>query len=164
MASTELRELLGRLAPGFFQQAFVVDDIGAAQAAFTQVAGCGTWATLPASNLPYRYRGREVTCALSLAFARSGAVQIELLHPESGEGIHVEFLERNGPGAHHLGFMVDALDEVTAAAEDAGVEECMAGEFGSVRFRYLDTFDQLGVYVELVEDPEGLIYGLMPWR
>jgi len=40
----------------------------------------------------------------------------------------------------------------------------MSGRFGSVRLCYLDTFDALGLYVELIEDPDGTIMALMPWR
>jgi methylmalonyl-CoA/ethylmalonyl-CoA epimerase len=40
----------------------------------------------------------------------------------------------------------------------------MGGQFGNLRFCYLDTFDQLGVYVELVEDPDAMLMALMPWR
>ena len=29
---------------------------------------------------------------------------------------------------------------------------------------YLDTFDALGVYVELVEDPDALLMSIMPWK
>ena len=36
--------------------------------------------------------------------------------------------------------------------------------FGALRFAYLDTFDQFGLYVELVEDPEAMMMALMPWR
>lgn len=160
----KLQEVLGRITPGFFQQAFVVADLAAARDAFTAVAGCERWTTLPATSLNFRYRGREVESATGISFARSGSVQIELLQPESGEGIHAEFLEQHGPGAHHFGYLVDSLDPEIAAAAAAGYDEVFAGEFGSLRFAYVDTYDTLGVYVELVEDPDGMMQQLMPWR
>lgn len=40
----------------------------------------------------------------------------------------------------------------------------MGGEFGSLRFCYLDTWDALGAYVELVEDPAAMMMSIMPWR
>jgi hypothetical protein len=160
----DLHDVLGRVTPGFFQQAFVVRDLTAARGAFTAVAGCETWATLPATSLPFRYRGRDVECAVGLAFARSGSVQIELLQPESGEGIHLEFLEQHGPGAHHFGYLVDSIDAELEVAVAAGVDEVFAGRFGNLRFTYLDTYAAIGVYLELVEDPDGLMHQLMPWR
>lgn len=156
--------VLQRVGGGYFQQAFVVDDIDGAQAALTKAVGCSAFVTLPATSLPYRYRGRDVECALALAFARSGNVQIELLQPESGEGLHVEFLETNGPGAHHLGFIVDDLSAELSVARAAGFEEVMSGAFGTLRFAYLDTWDAWGSYIELVEDPDGMMQQIMPWR
>jgi methylmalonyl-CoA/ethylmalonyl-CoA epimerase len=153
--------LLARIGSGFFQQAFVVADFDAAQRACVEVLGCSPFVSLPATSLPYWYRGREVECALALGFARSGNVQIELLQPVSGEGVHVEFLERNGPGAHHLGFIVEHIDDELAATD---FEMVQSGRFGSLRFAYLDTWDALGAYVELVEDPDGIMNQLMPWR
>ena len=101
---------------------------------------------------------------VALGFARSGNVQIELIQPVRGEGIHVEFLARYGPGAHHLGFLVDDLDALVASAASEGFPKVMSGHFGSVRLCYLDTFDARGLYVELIEDPDGTIMALMPWR
>jgi methylmalonyl-CoA/ethylmalonyl-CoA epimerase len=158
-----IESVLARIGGGFFQQAFVVDDLDAAQTAFTTL-GATPFVVLPASPLPYRYRGRDVECSIALGFARSGGVQIELVHPVAGEGIHVEFLATNGPGAHHLGYLVDDIDAELAFAASAGFDDVMSGAFGRLRFAYLDTWDALGSYTELVEDPDGLMVQLMPWR
>jgi hypothetical protein len=155
---------LGRVAPGFFQQAFVVGDLALAQRAGSEALGVARWNALPASTLPYRYRGEAVECALALAFGRSGNVQVELIQPVSGTGLHVDFLRDHGPGAHHLGFVVDDLDTETARAARAGVAVAMSGEFGRLRFAYLDTWAALGTYLELVEDPDATMMSLMPWR
>ena len=156
--------LLAQFADGLFQHALVVRDLDAAQRACTDTLGCGEFATLPPASLPYRYRGEDVECALAIAFARSGNVQVELIQPVSGRGLHEEFLTAHGPGVHHLGFMVDRLDDALAAADAAGYADAMSGQFGSLRFAYVDTFDALGVYLELVEDPDGMMYQLMPWK
>ena len=103
-------------------------------------------------------------CALAIGFARSGDLQIELLHPVRGQGVHVEFLRDRGPGLHHLGFMVDDRDATIAAADALGFPSVMSGEFGPLRFAYLDTVATLGVFAEVVEDPDGMLMGMMPWR
>ena len=156
--------LLARFGDGLFQQAFVVADLDTAQRACAETLGCETFVTLPPASLPYRYRGDDVECALAIAFARSGNVQIELIQPVSGRGLHEEFLTARGPGAHHLGFLVDDLDRALATAAAAGHAEAMSGQFGALRFAYVDTFEALGVYLELVEDPDGMMYQLMPWK
>ena len=60
---------------------------------------------------------------MEIGFARSGNVQIELLQPVRGEGLHVEFLASNGPGAHHLGFLVDDIDAEVALGEAERLSE-----------------------------------------
>ncbi len=156
--------VLARVGSGLFQQAYVVADLDGAQAAMRATLGCSEFVTLPPADLDYELRGRTVQCALGLAFARSGNMQIELLQPVRGEGLHVEFLASNGPGVHHLGFLVDDLDAEVAAAAAGGVAKLMGGRFGNLRFCYLDTFDALGLYTELVEDPDAMMATIMPWR
>jgi hypothetical protein len=160
----EVGDLLARVGPGLFQQAFVVADLDTAQQALGESLGCSDFVTLPASDLEYDYRGGRATCALAIAFARSGNVQVELIQPVRGAGIHVEFLESNGPGAHHLGYLVDDLDAEVARATSNGFPKIMGGQFGNLHFCYLDTFDALGLYTELVQDPDGAMMSIMPWR
>jgi methylmalonyl-CoA/ethylmalonyl-CoA epimerase len=159
-----INALLSRIGGGLFQQAFVVDDFEGAQPALRSTLGCSEFVTLPASDIEYDFRGGKTTCAMDIGFARSGNVQIELLHPVRGVGLHSEFLASNGPGAHHLGFLVDDLDLEIAAARPLGFENVQGATFGALRFCYLDTFDTLGLYVELVEDPSEMMMALMPWR
>ena len=157
-------DLLGELGGGLFQQAFVVSDLAAAEDAMRASLGCSAFVDLPATDLDYELRGAQVSCAIALGFARSGNMQVELLHPVRGQGLHVEFLASNGPGLHHFGVLVAALDAVIAQAEAAGFPKLMGSTFGSLSFAYLDTFDALGVYVELVADPDQMMMSLMPWR
>jgi methylmalonyl-CoA/ethylmalonyl-CoA epimerase len=161
---TGIGSLLARIGDGLFQQAFVVADLEPAQRAMRDTLGCGEFVNLPATDLDYELRGQPVSCALALGFARSGNVQIELLQPLRGEGLHVEFLATNGPGAHHLGFLVDDLDAVVAVGAANRFPNVMGGQFGSLRFCYLDTWAALGLYVELVEDPDAMLMSIMPWR
>ncbi|HTD49716.1 MAG TPA: VOC family protein [Acidimicrobiia bacterium] len=164
MGAVDVGDLLARIGGGLFQQAFVVADLTAAEHAMTANLGCGEFVNLPADDLDYDLRGERVSCALSLGFARSGNMQIELLQPVRGAGLHVEFLASHGPGAHHLGFLVDDLDAVVAFGDANGFPNVMGGQFGNLRFCYLDTFDLLGLYVELVEDPDAMLMAVMPWR
>jgi hypothetical protein len=161
---TAAARLLSAVGPGLFQQGIVVADLAAAQAALGPVLGCDRFVAIPADDLEYSLRGRSVSCALDIAFGSSGGLQLELIQPLRGEGLHVEFLAGHGPGLHHLGFLVDDRDAAAADAADLGFPVAMAGAFGALRFCYLDTWEALGTYVELVEDPEGTMVALMPWR
>jgi hypothetical protein len=136
--------LLAHVGPGLFQQAYVVADMEAAQYALRTTVGCGEFVTLPATDLDYDLRGARVSCALELGFARSGNMQIELLRPQRGAGLHVEFLASNGPGLHHLGFMVGDLDAAIARGAECGFANVMGSRFGNLRFCYLDTWNAFG--------------------
>jgi catechol 2,3-dioxygenase-like lactoylglutathione lyase family enzyme len=163
MSAGDIGALLSRIGSGIFQQAWVVDDLDAAEAAMRTSLGCGEF-TKFVMDEPWTLRGKPASCALSLGFARSGNMQIELMQPLSGEGVQVEFLKEHGPGPHHLGVLVDDLDAALAAAADDGFESPMAGQFATVRLAFLDTVDVLGMYIELIEDPRGLLWATMPWR
>jgi hypothetical protein len=163
-ADSPVHSLLGRVGAGLFQQAYVVDDFEGAERALRETLGCSSFVTLPASDLEYDFRGGRTTCALDIGFARSGNIQIELIRPVRGKGLHSEFLAANGPGAHHLGFLVDDLDVEVDRARALGFANLQGATFGALRFCYLDTFDPFGLYVELVEDPTGMMMSLMPWR
>src|SRR6185437_1675678 len=156
----EIGGLLARIGSGLFQQAYVVADRDAAEQAMRASLGCGPFVDLPPDDLDYDLRGERVSCAIALGFARSGNMQIELLQPVRGEGLHVEFLASNGPGLNHLGFLVDDLDAVVALGEAEGFPKLMGSQFGSLRFAYLDTWDAFGVYTELVDDPDQMMMSL----
>jgi methylmalonyl-CoA/ethylmalonyl-CoA epimerase len=55
------------------------------------------------------------------AFFRIGDTKIELLEPTDPEGPVGKFIEKRGPGLHHLAFAVDRVDEALQHASDKGV-------------------------------------------
>ena len=160
----DVAQLLGSIGGGLFQHAYVVADLAAAERSMREALGCSAFVDLPAADLDYELRGERVRSALTIGFARSGDVQLELIQPVRGPGLHAEFLAARGGGVHHLGFMVDDLDATLAHARALGVAKLMGGEFGALRFAYLDTVTEIGVYAEVVEDPDGMMASLQPWR
>lgn len=160
----DVTTLLGAIGGGLFQHAYVVADLAAAERSLRVALGCSAFVDLPPADLDYELRGAAVRSALAIGFARSGDVQLELIQPVRGPGLHAEFLAERGGGVHHLGYLVDDLDETLALGDALGAPKLMGGGFGSLRFAYLDTFDDLGVYTEVVEDPDGMMASLCPWR
>jgi methylmalonyl-CoA/ethylmalonyl-CoA epimerase len=159
----DLSALLARVGPGIFQHAWVVEDLAAAKQAMQGALGCDDYVEFEMEGL-WDLRGEEVSCALATAFARSGNVQIELMQPLRGRGVVQEFLERYGPGPHHHGARVGDLDATIAAAAEDGFPAVMTGQMGTVRIAFLDTVDALGLYIELLEDPDGMLWATKPWR
>lgn len=155
--------LLGRLGPRIFQHAWVVTDLAAAKEGLRTGFGCEDFVEFEMEQT-WLLRGEQVSCALATAFTRRGNVQIELMAPLRGQGVQQEFLERHGPGPHHLGVRVDDIEAEVAAAAAAGFAAVMTGQLMTVKVAFLDTVDELGLYVELLEDPDGMLWATMPWR
>jgi methylmalonyl-CoA/ethylmalonyl-CoA epimerase len=83
-----------------------------------------------------------------------GEGHVELLKPLSGESGIGKFLERNGPGLHHVAYQTSdidsALEQVKAAGLDLIDKEPRRGIRGS-RVAFLHPKSTGGVLTELVE-------------
>ncbi len=55
------------------------------------------------------------------AFFKVGDTKIELLESTDPEGPIGKFIEKKGPGVHHLAFAVDNVDEALKSVEEKGV-------------------------------------------
>lgn len=139
---------------GVIQIAYSVADIDQAMADYGARLNVGPWFTMGPFNPPAaRYKDEPCGFVLSLAFAYSGHVQIELLqqHNDAPSAL------RNRPlGFNHWGVGVRDFDAALArhaALGHAIVFTDLAPDGG--RFAYLDTTDTLPGYIELIEmNPE----------
>jgi len=154
--------LMGAVGPFLRQQAFVVRELQAAKEAMGVAFGCHRWFEFE-STVPWNVRGEDVRCDMNVAFSRVGDLQIELIEPTAGSGLFHEQLDRSGPGAHHLGFLVDDFDGLRELAIAEGFPPIMSGTMGESRYCFLDTWDTIGIYLELVHDPGDLMRMMMPW-
>lgn len=70
------------------------------------------------------YKGREDVAAAktSTAFFPLPETSIELVHPLNGEGPIVGYLEKKGPGLHHLCFRSDDIDADVAHLKAKGYQ------------------------------------------
>ena len=83
-----------------------------------------------------------------------GESHVELLRPLAPETAVGRFLERNGPGLHHVAYGTDDIDSALAAVRDAGLslidEQPRAGIRNS-RVAFVHPKSTGGVLTELVE-------------
>ncbi|MFH2045153.1 MAG: VOC family protein [Pseudomonadota bacterium] len=131
---------LGQIA----QIGFVVRDLSKSIENYEKAIGIGPFTIL---DIPH---GKIATTQLTPQLA------LELIEGDSGETFHRDFLEKHGEGVQHLGFMTDECDEVLKRAESIGIEILMRVEadvphMGHVKAAYLDTYDLMGVVVEIIE-------------
>lgn len=92
---------------------------------------------------PYKIRFALVTLReLQLEF-------IQVL--EGSPTLYTNFLKESGEGLHHVGVNVPDLKAVVDNASTMGFSVLWSGQIYSVPFAYLDTQDQLGTILELIE-------------
>ena len=56
------------------------------------------------------------------AFFKLGEVKIELLEPTDPESPVAKFLEKKGPGIHHIAYFVENVNEALNAAKAKGIQ------------------------------------------
>ncbi len=136
----------------FNQVGIAVNDVDAVAAFMEKVFGIKLFVlTMPEASATLR--GREIRFVTKIAIGRVGAVDIELMQIMEGDHIVKEFLERQGPGLHHLGIYVEDLNATVAEWERGGgkVVQRTAHPDG-IGTAYLDTETELGaMYIEIIQ-------------
>jgi len=137
------------------QVAVVVKDLRKAMENYWKTLGIGPWSVYtfapPALREP-SIRGKPVPYSMRLALTKAGSVELELIEPLEGPSIYKEFLAKRGEGLHHLGFLVDDLDNALAAFKKMGIDVLMSGRWGDVsEYYYMDTEAVLGIIYEIIK-------------
>jgi methylmalonyl-CoA/ethylmalonyl-CoA epimerase len=88
---------------------------------------------------------------LRIGMIQAGNVELELFQPVSGESTQGKFLITRGEGIQHLGYVVDDIEQETEALEADGVELTMRGNPPIGKIAFIDTGDNGGVMLELLE-------------
>ena len=73
------------------------------------------------------FRGKPSDAKHAIRSGPMGSVQVELIQPLEGDSLAKEFLESNGEGIQHLGFVVDNLDEEVAKLTQKGIKVLQSG-------------------------------------
>lgn len=102
------------------------------------------------------YAIEEVTDQkVKTAFFKVGQTKIELLESTDPEGPIGKFIEKKGPGIHHLAYAVDNVDESLSELEEKGVrlidKSARKGAEG-LNIGFLHPKSTLGVLTELCSD------------
>ena len=91
---------------------------------------------------------------VDVAFVGSGVGKIELLEPTSPDSTVQKFLDRRGPGLHHIAYRVPDIEAALARFKAAGlrlIDEVPRPGAGGHRVAFLHPASTQGVLVELVE-------------
>ncbi|HLM75776.1 MAG TPA: methylmalonyl-CoA epimerase [Polyangiaceae bacterium] len=90
-----------------------------------------------------------------------GGTNIELIEPRGNEGL-AKFLEKRGPGLHHIAVEVEGIEDALATLKAMGVqlidETPRVGARGH-KVAFIHPKATGGVLIELVEEPHGVAAG-----
>lgn len=106
--------------------------------------------------LGLEFEGTEVVAEqkVKVAFLVIGESRIELLEPTAPDSPVAKFLEKNGPGIHHLAYQVEGLAERLAGLKGQGVrliDESPRTGAHHTRIAFLHPKASGGVLTELCE-------------
>lgn len=149
------------------QVAYIVPDIEAAMAHWSEVLGVGPWyynPKVPIRN--YHYRGQHYEPHNSVALANAGGLQIELLQTRNDvPSMYRDFRLAGHQGVQHVAYWTENFDADLARAEASGFKVCMGGEVGeNGRFVYFEDRSSLpGTTIELSEvaGPKGRLFTMI---
>jgi len=142
------------------QIAWVTRDLDATEATLSALLGAKKWTRMPGVHFApaaCTYRGRPADFVADVSFSYAGDTQLELIAPLTGDSVYSEFLDRSGPGLHHICVEAADIESFEAAVADAerhGTPVVMAGTMpGGMRFAYVSA-EQSGVpYLEFAYIP-----------
>jgi hypothetical protein len=99
------------------------------------------------------YRGALTPARAKLAFFHVGdTLDIELIEPDNEPSTWREFLDNNGEGVHHIAFVIEGMKEKVMLLEKNGMPLVQKGEYTGGRYSYIDSFKDLKVMIELLEN------------
>lgn len=143
------------------QMGYVVDDLDAALAHWTGVMGVGPFLVTPRIDYAsVHYFGAPCDAEITVALASHHGMQIELIHQFAGGASPFRrFLDRRGPGLHHVCQLTDDLDADLAYWAQKGVGVAMGGvTTAGVPFAYLDNDrEDHGGMLEIVQPTAGIM-------
>ena len=149
------------LKEGIAQVAIVVPDLEAAVEQYWTLFGIGPWHFYTYGKPLVKsmsYHGRPAEYRMRIALSYLGPLRIELIEPLEGDTAYADFVAEHGYGVHHFGILVQDMHAALADAEAAGLSMIMHGAGfgldGDGHYAYLDTEDEIGVTLELIERPQ----------
>lgn len=142
---------------GFFQNGYVVRNIDDAMAGLEQRHGPLAFTVLEPQVAAQTPEGFGLV-HVKVALAWIGGLQIELIEPVAGYVRHYADVLDGGDAIrhHHIGLRVEDWEATRDALHREGAPIVYEGEFGNVKFVYIDARATLGHHIEyLWATPDG---------
>ena len=88
---------------------------------------------------------------VKVARSMIGKLQIDLIEPQDRKSIFHTFLENGNVGLHHIGYLVDNIDEKIKDWDSKGFKQVLGGIIPPAKFVYFNTTDILGHIIEFLQ-------------
>lgn len=141
-------------APRILQYAWVVPNLEDAAQHWYETAGVGPFLVNRDLKLGAPlYRGQPSATRFSTAVAQHGDVQIELVEQlDDTPSAYRDTVAAGKTGFHHIAFIADDYEAALTHYADRGFATACSGQFGDLRFAYVDASAALGHMIEILED------------
>ncbi|MUG47770.1 VOC family protein [Paenibacillus woosongensis] len=129
-----------------------IDKVSQSYANFFGIEKPKWFWTDPVDVARTEFKGASSEARAKLAFLDCGQLQVELIEPDEHPSTWREFLDEHGEGVHHIAFVIKGMKEKIAVLEANQMPLIQRGEYTGGRYAYMDTFKELKVMVELLEN------------
>lgn len=152
------------LQNGIAQVALVVEDLDKIVENYWKLYGIGPWYFYTYGKPLVKhmsYHGQLSEYKMRIALSYLGPLRIELIELGEGDTVYADYVRQHGYGVHHFGILVEDMETALAEAKVSGVpmlqDGAGFGRDGDGHYAYLDTENEIGVMLELIEQPEGRV-------
>ncbi|WHY02843.1 VOC family protein [Neobacillus sp. DY30] len=108
--------------------------------------------TNPLELAKTEFEGNTTEARAKLAFFDMGSLQLELIEPDHYPSTWRKHLDEHGEGPHHIAFFIEGMQEKVAIMESKQMPLLQKGEYTGGRYAYMDTFKDLKIITELLEN------------
>ncbi|MEH7546723.1 MULTISPECIES: VOC family protein [Bacillaceae] len=129
-----------------------IEKTSQAYADFFGVENPGWSLTDTVDKAETQYKGDSTEARAKLAFFDMGSLQLELIEPDQHPSTWREYLDEHGEGPHHIAFIIKGLKEKINLMERNQMPLMQKGEYSGGRYAYMDTFKDLKIILELLEN------------
>lgn len=138
--------------PGPVRQiGFIVKDFDAALASWL-ASGVGPWFVMRGVKLNASYRGQPCEVSLTIGWANSGDMQVEVMWQEDDSpSIYTEFLDSGREGFHQLAWWTTDFEAAMRDVEAEGWPVVWAGGQEGVRYAYAEAPSGPATVMEISE-------------